>query len=451
MAGEVIIEVAANGTIDHIKPAPRASRCRRAAHGNDRPDYDITARKQAEAALRESEERYRVLFEGSTHGILAVDMETGRFGYANPSICRMLGYSDRELLQLGIADIHPKDSLDQVMVEFESLVGNEKTLSAAIPCRRKDGTVFYADIASVESLIQGRRYAVGFFMDVSERRRAEEALRESEATLRTLIEANPESLFLLDTRGVVLAASKVAAQRLGKSLEEIIGADAFALVPPEVGRKRFEIFQQVVATGQPRRFEDVRGDFHLDISMNPIFDQGKVVQVAVLGVDITARKQAEEALRESEQRFRDITENAAEWVWEVDPQGKYTYSSPVVEQLLGYKPEEILGKYFYDFFLPDEREELKNAALAAFAAKQPFRDFLNPNLHKDGRTVQLSTSGIPILDEQGNLLGYRGADIDITARQAGRSGIAGIRAAVPAHGRDHPGCLLDRHPGHRTK
>ena len=253
--------------------------------------------------------------------------------------------------------------------------------------------------------------------DVTERRRDAEALRESEATLRTLIESNPESLFLLDTRGLVLAASKVAAQRLGKGLEEIIGADAFALVPPEVGRKRFEIFQGVVDSGSPARFEDVRGDFHLDISMTPIFDQDKVVQVAVLAVDITTRKQAEAALRESEQRFRDITEYAAEWVWEVDPQGKYTYSSPVVEQLLGYKPEEILGKYFYDFFLPDEREELKNTALAAFAAKQPFQDLFNSNLHKDGRTVQLSTSGIPILDEQGNLLGYRGADIDITARK----------------------------------
>ncbi len=84
---------------------------------------------------------------------------------------------------------------------------------------------------------------------------------------------------------------------------------------------------------------------------------------------------------------------------------------------MGYKPEEVLGKYFYDFFLPDQREKLKNAALAAFAAKQPFRDFLNPNLHKNGQIVWLSTSGIPILDEQGNLLGYRGADIDITERR----------------------------------
>ena len=146
--------------------------------------------------------------------------------------------------------------------------------------------------------------------------------------------------------------------------------------------------------------------------------------MSILAIDITDRKKAEQALKESEQRFRDITENAAEWVWEVDPQGKYTYSSPVVEQLLGYKPEEILGKYFYDSFLPEEREELKNTALAAFAVKQPFQDLFNSNLHKDGRTVQLSTSGIPILDEQGNLLGYRGADIDITARKQAEAALA---------------------------
>ena len=84
---------------------------------------------------------------------------------------------------------------------------------------------------------------------------------------------------------------------------------------------------------------------------------------------------------------------------------------------MGYKPEEILDKHFYDYFLPDQRERLKNAALAAFAAKQPFQDFLNPNLHKNGQIVWLSTSGIPILDKQGNLQGYRGADIDITERR----------------------------------
>ena len=132
---------------------------------------------------------------------------------------------------------------------------------------------------------------------------------------------------------------------------------------------------------------------------------------------MTERKRAEESLLESEKRFRDVTENAQEWVWEVDPEGKYTYTSLIVEKLLGYKPEEMLHKHFYDLFIPEEREKLKEMAFATFADKQPVREFINRNLHKDGSIVYLSTSGVPILDKTGNLLGYRGADIDITERK----------------------------------
>ena len=131
----------------------------------------------------------------------------------------------------------------------------------------------------------------------------------------------------------------------------------------------------------------------------------------------TELKRAEEALRESEERFRNITENALEWIWEVDANGKYTYASPVVEKILGYKPEEVLKKHFYDLFCPEEREKLKKAAFDVFLKKQPFREFINKNMHKNGKTVCLSTSGSPILDRKANLLGYRGADIDITERK----------------------------------
>ena len=146
-------------------------------------------------------------------------------------------------------------------------------------------------------------------------------------------------------------------------------------------------------------------------------DQEVCERLALVYALSIQRQRAEEAVRQSEARFRDITENVAEWVWEVDPEGKFTYSSPVVEQLLGYKPEEVLGQHFFDFFLPDERQELKEKALAIFVTKQPFRDFINPNLHKNGEIVWLSTSGVPVLDAQGNFLGYRGANIDITERR----------------------------------
>ena len=89
----------------------------------------------------------------------------------------------------------------------------------------------------------------------------------------------------------------------------------------------------------------------------------------------------------------------------MDHTGKYTYSSSVVKSILGYEQEEILGKYFYDFFHPDEKERLKAAALKTFALKIPFRKFVNQSVSKDGNMVILSTSGVPIFNAQGTLIG----------------------------------------------
>jgi len=124
-----------------------------------------------------------------------------------------------------------------------------------------------------------------------------------------------------------------------------------------------------------------------------------------------------QGLLRSEKRFQDIATNIGDWVWEIDADGRFTYASPVVKQLLGYPPKEVVGKFFYDFFLPDERQRLKTASFEVFARKKPFVNFLNSNVHKDGRIVILETNGVPILDRDGNLLGYRGADRDVTERK----------------------------------
>jgi PAS domain S-box-containing protein len=140
-------------------------------------------------------------------------------------------------------------------------------------------------------------------------------------------------------------------------------------------------------------------------------------QIAELEASETELKRMEGALQESEERFQQVAENAQEWIWEVDANGLYTYASPVVERILGYKPEEVVGrKHFYDLFYAGDREETKKAAFEVFSRKQSFRGFINQNTHKNGKIVWLSTSGVPILDGERNLLGYRGADTDVTER-----------------------------------
>jgi PAS domain S-box-containing protein len=132
-----------------------------------------------------------------------------------------------------------------------------------------------------------------------------------------------------------------------------------------------------------------------------------------------ARLNAERELMESEARFRQVAETAQEWIWEVDTKGLYTYSSPMIETLLGYTPGEVVGKkHFYDFFVPEEKERLKNAALKVFEIEEIFRNFENINIRKDGQRVILSTSGSPVFDSSGKLTGYRGVDEDVTGRKA---------------------------------
>lgn len=130
-----------------------------------------------------------------------------------------------------------------------------------------------------------------------------------------------------------------------------------------------------------------------------------------------AFKQAVRELQESKLRFEQVAEDAQEWIWEVDANGMYTYASPVIQSLLGYSANELVGKkYFYDFFVPDKKKALRDAALEVFERRESFRHFQNPNVHKDGHVLMLTTSGSPIFDANGQFSGYRGVDADITER-----------------------------------
>jgi diguanylate cyclase (GGDEF)-like protein/PAS domain S-box-containing protein len=122
-------------------------------------------------------------------------------------------------------------------------------------------------------------------------------------------------------------------------------------------------------------------------------------------------------LKASEEKFRALVEMTSDWIWEVDVSGIYTYTSPRVEALLGFKPEEVLGKTPFDFMLPEEAGRIKAEFANIAAERRPFHILQNRNLHKDGHIVMLETSGVPILAHDGKLLGYRGVDRDVTERK----------------------------------
>ncbi|MFH2020626.1 MAG: PAS domain S-box protein [archaeon] len=161
----------------------------------------------------------------------------------------------------------------------------------------------------------------------------------------------------------------------------------------------------------------VAGNRTFEITHTGLMYNGKKA-IMELFIDATERIKIQDSLITSEKRFKDIAEDTCEWIWEVDPNGLYTYSNSTVKKILGYNSDEIIGKkHFYDFFEPKDRKELKKAVLDSFSAKEFLKDLPNLNIHKNGTVVWLSTTASPIIAADGKLIGYRGLDIDITAQK----------------------------------
>ena len=134
--------------------------------------------------LRESEGRYRVLFEGATEGILVAEISTGQIKYANPAICKMLGYAEQEMIGLTFTSIHPESAMVSVLAEFDAMAAGEKSLAPDIPCYRKDGTLIYADIKGTQVTYDQTACYLGFFTDITARQLVENEKRELRVKLQ---------------------------------------------------------------------------------------------------------------------------------------------------------------------------------------------------------------------------------------------------------------------------
>jgi len=134
---------------------------------------DITERKKAEETLKNSEERFRVIFNNANDGIILMDLEANIFATGNNKICQMLGYSLEEIKRINVPDIHPKEDLPYVLEQFDKQVKREIELAEDLPVKRKDGSVFYCDVNTSLVTLGGRKYLLGIFRDVTERKKAE--------------------------------------------------------------------------------------------------------------------------------------------------------------------------------------------------------------------------------------------------------------------------------------
>jgi PAS domain S-box-containing protein len=234
-----------------------------------------------------------------------------------------------------------------------------------------------------------------------------------------LYEFAPTAYFTIDHDGVVRAANLTAAGLLGIERSRLIGC-RFTLFVAVENRQLFSDFLGKVFASRGK----ASCELVLTTESNPpLYVQVEAVALGaeqecrVAIIDITGRKRTEEAIRESEKRFHDIVTASADWVWEVDKDCSYVSVSGRVKDVLGYEPEEIIGRTPFDIMPPDEAERVRNEFQAIAHRQESFRDLANDNLHKNGGIRHILTSGVPIFDAQGLFRGYRGVDKDDTERK----------------------------------
>jgi PAS domain S-box-containing protein len=262
---------------------------------------------------------------------------------------------------------------------------------------------------------------------IIQRVRAEEKKQKDDAIIRTLskaIEQSPVTTVITDTEGNIEFVNPKFIETTGYTAEEAIGKNHRILKSGYTPGHVYKELWDTILSGKNWHGEfqnrKKNGELYFESAViSPVKnDDGNIIRFLALKQDITQRKITEEKLRISEERFETLAEHSRVITWEVDANGLYTYISDVCRKVIGYTPEDITGRmHFYDIHPEESREQFRAAAFAVFEKKDSFHALENEIETKDGETVWVSTNGIPILDADGNLKGYKGTDTDINERK----------------------------------
>ena len=449
----------------------------------------LAARKRMEETVRESETRYRALFEGAAEGILVAEIKTRKLLYINPALCRMLGYEEEELRGTTILDLHPEDSLSHVVAEFDAQARGEKVLSADIPCRRKDGTIVYVDIRTTPILIDRKECNVGFLTDITARRRSQERIEHLNAVLRAIGQVDELITRETDRDRLLQAACDSLINTLGYHNAWIAIADdsgecvsvadagfdgAFGMVAERLARREHPpCMERALAQSGIVAVKDRSSDCR-ECRLAPIYADkgvlarrlehgGKVYGVLTVSVPLHFVDDAEERrlfeklaagiafafhrieLEQERERTRrhlreahDIINRspAVAFLWKNEAGWPVEFVSDNVQGLLGYTAEEFAsGTVLYERVIhPDDRARVAGE-VARFSGEPGRERFVHKPyriITKDGRAKWLEDRTFMRRDESGRITHYQGIVEDITERQQAERELRSLSARYEA-------------------
>ena len=377
---------------------------------------DITERKRAEKALQEDKERFRTLVEQAGDAFFLHDLE-GRFVDVNQRACDSLGYSREELLNLSVPDVDRGSDPEKIA----------ERMTPSVPATmegvhwRKDGTTFPVEVRVGMFESGGRQFILALARDVTERKRAEHALRESEARFKTLFESAPDTYYLNDLKGTFLDGNRASEVLTGYLREELIGENFLSinLLPPEDIRRTAKLLERSVrgeATGPDELILNRKDGSQVPIEIRTYPVRIKD-QTVVLGIarDISERKRNEKALQESGKRYRNLFENSGDLIQSVNAEGRFEYVNPQWLRTLGYDEQEVLNMRFQDIIHPDEVQHCMDI-FSGLQRGETFPQIQTIFRAKDGRDIFIEGSTSASFHD-GQFLATQGFFRDVTDRK----------------------------------
>ena len=398
---------------------------------------DITERKQAEESLRQSEAQYARIVETAQEGIWVIDADS-KTQFVNKKMADMLGYTVKEMAGTPLTAFMD----DEGKATAERNVKRRRQGIKEVhdfKFRRKDGSDLYALVSTNPLHDEHGEYAGALAMvaDITERRRAEDALRRSEEKLRTIIDHSHEVYYIHDTAHQLTYASPRCVEVFGYTPEEMMVKWTTLVTDNPVNQEGFELTQRAIDTGerQPPYLLEIKrknGQFRwVEVNESPVKNaDGKVIGISGSIRDITEQRQAEEEARVHGETIRAIIETSQDWIWSIDADGVHTYSNPAIEAMLGYRPEELLGKPSFDLIHPEDLQKIEPVVAECVRTKQGWSDLLIRWRHRDGSWRHLESNAVPYFDAYGDLAGFRGVDCDVTERRQAEEQVQSLSELV---------------------
>jgi len=332
----------------------------------------------------DSEEIYEHFYKSNPHPMWIYDLETLAFLDVNDAAVQHYGYSREEFLSMTIKDIRPQEDIP-VLLENISKVTKGLDIAGTWIHLKKNGTLIHVEIVSHTLTFAGRRAEIVLAIDITDRGKAEEALHESETKFRRLTEAAFGGIAVTE-KGKFIDVSDQFAELFGCKRSELLGTYAADLIAPNARSEAMEKMK----SGYDRPYESLclRKDgstFPVEVCGKNYYSQGKELRVTAIR-DITERKLTEETLRESEEKYKTVTESSLTGIF-IHQDDRFIFVNDRFAEMHGYKTEELLGKDHLALIHPDERETLRDIAAKRLKGKIGPQRYEVRRLRKNGETI----------------------------------------------------------------